>query len=349
MSANNNVKYHQSTAAIYQKITFVMQDNINISSINIANIDYLNRVLLRKKMTSTKIQWSNDTDVQNWLKERQITNKWSAYDVQQQVIFWYNTVENIGVNKNGKGTWTQLPDLPTAMDVKKTIKYIQEKIPKETWGWKLGSDDGDVYLNWWSYMRRLVTLQPELLKKYFLNDTELPTNAQEQERKAQEQQRQQEGQSASLQMYFIYPTLDKWTRIFTSGASGESIDYISDGAKRTLDIESLNTATKAQDVILAIFAQWLVLLANDRQMFTNENIYNPGIPRIQTINGKEIVRLDLYGNSLNVNSKEGKIETRDYSVVFLLKEGSKILYERGIATDSWFDINKNYTWLLHEI
>jgi len=49
MSANNNVKYHQSTAAIYQKTTFAMQDNMNISSINIANIDYLNRVLLRKK------------------------------------------------------------------------------------------------------------------------------------------------------------------------------------------------------------------------------------------------------------------------------------------------------------
>jgi len=298
-------------------------------------------------MTSTQTQWLKDIQVIKWLKDRQTKNKWSADDIQQQVIFWYNTVENIGINKNGKGTWTQLPDLPTAMDVEKTIKYIQEKIPKKTWGWKLGSEDGDVYLNWWSYMRRLVTLQPEILRNYFLNgpDQQLPT---ETKRQAQEQQQQEfAGQSASLQLYFIYPTLDKWTRNFTSDfTSGDSIDYKPERsvAKRPLDIESLNTATKAQDVILAIFAQWLVLLANDRQMFTNENIYNPGIPRIQTINGKEIVRLDLYGND-----EESEIQTRDYSVVFLLKEGSKILYERGIATDSWFDINKNYTWLLHEI
>jgi hypothetical protein len=298
-------------------------------------------------MTSTRAQWLTDQNVKKWLKDRQTKNKWSADDIQQQVIFWYNTVENIGINKNGKGTWTQLPDLPTAMDVEKTIKYIQEKIPEETWGWKLGSEYGDVYLNWWSYMRRLVTLQPERLRNYFLNGPyqQLPT---ETELQAQEQQQQEfAGQSASLQLYFIYPTLDKWTRNFTSDfTSGDSSDYKPERsvAKLTLDIESLNTATKAQDVILAIFAQWLVLLANDRQMFTNENIYNPGIPRIQTINGKEIVRLDLNGKQ-----EESEIQTRDYSVVFLLKEGSKILYERGIATDSWFDINKNYTWLLHEI
>jgi hypothetical protein len=134
---------------------------------------------------------------------------------------------------------------------------------------------------------------------------------------------------------FIYPTLNYW-----------SLSYL-------LKIEGLSTEglpiTAVQDMVLVKFAEWLLKLAADRQMFKDENT-RTGIPRI-VISGstkegftKEL-KLDL---NKEVGKIQGEIQPRDASVVYIMQEGRKILSEMGFDTGNWEKINKKYIWLLSE-
>jgi len=124
---------------------------------------------------------------------------------------------------------------------------------------------------------------------------------------------------------YIYPTLEKWSTI--------------------LDIKTDDlSVTAVQDMILVKFAEWLLKLAHDRQTFGSEKIYNPEIPRIILVNGKEPIFKKL--NQQSARQVSGKIQARDASVIYIMDEGRKILSERGDNTDFWFKINEKYNWLL---
>tara|TARA_B110000977_G_C10701919_1_gene347720 strand:- start:77 stop:562 length:486 start_codon:yes stop_codon:yes gene_type:complete len=121
---------------------------------------------------------------------------------------------------------------------------------------------------------------------------------------------------------FIYPTLNKWSIFFKT--AGLSI-------------------TAVQDIVLAKFAEWLLKLAADRQMFGSEK-YNPEIPRIViSVDGKKEL---ILGDQILEETQDLNIQDRDASVTYIMQEGSKILSERGFGTGVWEDINKKYTWLL---
>jgi hypothetical protein len=221
---------------------------------------------------------------------------------------------------------------------------------------RLLEGDGEVYVNWWCYMRKFITEHLQLLNLVQakagaakagltgqkLKEAEQKVKIAEQKvkeiEKMSEEELEKTGKRQIKENKFIYPTLDKWTRNFTSikYTSYKPEDCVLCGEDR------MNTATKAQDVILAKFTEWLVKLANDRQMFTTENIFNPGIPRIDIVKGTKTLRLDLKDK----HTSEGEIQARDDSVKYIMEEGRKILSERGDATEFWFEINEKYSWLL---
>jgi hypothetical protein len=98
-------------------------------------------------------------------------------------------------------------------------------------------------------------------------------------------------------------------------------------------------------MVLVKFAEWLLILAADRQMFRDENM-RTGIPRIVISGSTKELKLDL---NKEVGEIQGEIQSRDASVVYIMEECSKILSERGIDIEifkKWEEINKKYTWLL---
>ena len=136
---------------------------------------------------------------------------------------------------------------------------------------------------------------------------------------------------------YIYPTLEKWSSLFKTEWP------------HLCTTEDLSI-TAVQDMVLVNFAEWLLKLAADRQMFRSENIYNQEIPRI-VISGstKELKVGGAGGQGTELDLKVGQILSRDASVVYIMEECSKILSERGIDIEifkKWEEINKKYTWLL---
>ena len=129
---------------------------------------------------------------------------------------------------------------------------------------------------------------------------------------------------------YIYPTLEKWSIFF-----------------KTVDL----SITAVQDMVLVNFAEWLLKLAADRQMFRSENIYNQEIPRIVISGSTKELKIggaQGQGPNLDLKKEAGQILSRDASVVYIMQEGSKILSERGFDTRAWEKINKKYIWLLSE-
>lgn len=259
---------------------------------------------------STKENWNKDKDVQTWLKNRQERPQSSDEDRIQQIGFWIITVKRDMWDIAGDVFQRPLPETP-----EKAIKYIKQNAPKETWDWRLHPKgelypEGELYVNWWCYMRKFVDDHPYLKKNDpFMNNPPLLTK--EQKEKLKETQ-------------FIYPTLNKWSIFFkTEGLSIKAV----------------------QDMVLVKFAEWLLILAADRQMFRDENM-RTGIPRIVISGSTKELKLDL---NKEVGEIQGEIQSRDASVVYIMEECSKILSERGIDIEifkKWEEINKKYTWLL---
>ena len=282
-----------------------MLDSTNISSIDfdfVTNIDYLNRVLL-SKMMSTEEKWNNLIDFRQ--------NAGAVKMWRHMLPFWYNSVEVGG--GSAPGTWKDLLlELPPAAEVEKSIQYIKQSQPETLVAWKLEpianiahtDSTGDTYVNWWCHMRNFAeVVRPDLLKiviKNLSGSTQL------------------ENLNIPLGKWTIYPTLEKWSKFL-----GLQTDDLS--------------VTDVQEKILVQFTEWLVKLAHDRQMFGSEKIYNPEIPRIILVNGKE----ELISAT---NIQTGIIQARDASVVDIMDEGRKILSERGDNTDFWFRINEKYNW-----
>jgi len=263
---------------------------------------------------STKENWNKDEDVQTWLKNRQERPQSSDEDRIQQIGFWIITVKRDMWDIAGDVFQRPLPETP-----EKAIKYIKQNALKETWDWRLHPKgelypEGELYVNWWCYMRKFIDDHPYLKKTDpFMNNPPLLTK--EQKEKLKETQ-------------FIYPTLNKWSIFFKT--VGLSI-------------------TAVQDMVLVKFAEWLLKLAADRQMFRDE-IMRTGIPRI-VIAGKQLkIFLDEKKLKKFLDGKsDAKIQDRDASVTYIMEECSKILSERGIGIEilrKWEEINKKYTWLL---
>jgi hypothetical protein len=263
---------------------------------------------------STKEKWKIDRDIQNWLRNRQDT------DWREQVNFWLDTVEFSRDDEfNVRGTWASLEELPNEQEVVKSIAYIERTQPKETWNWRLQPQgeryvEGERYVVWWCHMRKFIDDRPNFKDSANTDETvyNYPT--------------------------YIYPTLEKWSYLFKTKWS------------HLLKTEDLSI-TAVQDMVLVNFAEWLLKLAADRQMFRSENIYNQEIPRI-VISGstKELKIGGAQGQGPNLDLKKevGQILSRDASVVYIMQEGSKILSERGFDTRAWEKINKKYIWLLSE-
>jgi hypothetical protein len=248
---------------------------------------------------TTKEKWENDENIQKWLENRRKEGKEGKESEiwKKTVKIWFGTVEF--------KTWSNIPNMDGDKEVKKSIARIKRTQPMETWNWRLGPE-GELYVNWWCYMRKFIDDHPFLKETDpFVDD---PLSLTEEQEKKLEKTR------------FIYPTLNKWS------------------VSPFLNTKDL-LITSVQYMVLVKFAEWLLKLAADRQMFTNENIYNPEIPRI-VISGST--------KELKLKNKVGKIQSRDASVVYIMQEGSKILSERGFDTGAWEDINKKYTWLLSE-
>jgi hypothetical protein len=265
---------------------------------------------------STKENWNKDKDVQTWLKNRQERPQSSDEDRIQQIGFWIITVKRDMWDIAGDVFQRPLPETP-----EKAIKYIKQNAPKETWDWRLHPKgelypEGELYVNWWCYMRKFIDDHPYLKKTDpFMNNPPLLTK--EQKEKLKETQ-------------FIYPTLNKWSIFFkTEGLSIKAV----------------------QDMVLVKFAEWLLILAADRQMFRDENM-RTGIPRIVIARGgKKQLKIFLDETKLKIfldGESDTNIQVRDASVVYIMQEGSKILSERGFGMGAWKDINKKYTWLLSE-
>jgi hypothetical protein len=263
---------------------------------------------------STKGKWNKDKEIKTWLNNRLIKPQSSYEDRIQQVKIWKRTVEHDTWLFNRDIVLGQGRGIPEAPE--KAIQYIRRYAPKDTWDWRLNDvipeAGGDLYVNWWCYMRKFINDHPELL---LVKETEeLPTGG------------NVEIENQILEKS-IYPTLNKWLIIFPT------LDF----SVEKLSIEA------ASDHILAKFAKWLLELAADRQMFGSEES-RPGIPRI-VISGstKEGFTKEL---KLDLKKEVGKILLRDASVVYIMQEGRKILSERGFDTGVWEKINKKYTWLL---
>ena len=266
---------------------------------------------------STKEKWEIDEDIQNWLGDRQNT------DLGEQVKFWLDTVEFSRVdNLNVRGTWASLEELPNEQEVVKSIAYIERTQPKETWNWRLQPQgeryvEGERYVDWWCHMRKFIDDRPN-----FKDSADSATT----------------DENVYNYPTYIYPTLEKWSYLFKTKWS---IFF------KTVDL----SITAVQDMVLVNFAEWLLKLAADRQMFRSENIYNQEIPRI-VISGstKELKFGGAGGQGPNLDLKKevGQILSRDASVVYIMQEGSKILSERGFDTRAWEKINKKYIWLLSE-
>ena len=259
---------------------------------------------------STKEKWKKDEDVQTWLESRQEEGKSEIW--KEAVTIWLGTVEHrIWMNNLNS---VALPKVP-----EKAIQYIINSQPTETWNWRLNeviSEDeviseakGELYVNWWCYMRKFVDDHPSLLQSAV---GVLPPNWTDILRENEDLEKTQ----------FIYPTLNKWSIFFKT--VGLSI-------------------TAVQDIVLAKFAEWLLKLAADRQMVGSEK-YNPEIPRIViSVDGKKEL---ILGVQFLEETQDLNIQDRDASVTYIMQEGSKILSERGFGTGVWEDINKKYTWLL---
>ena len=265
---------------------------------------------------STKDKWGRDGNIKRWLRNRQNT-EWlenrQESDWREQVKFWLDTVEfSRDDDSNVRGTWASLEELPNEQEVVKSIAYIERTQPKETWNWRLQPQgeryaQGERYVDWWCHMRKFIDDRPDFKDSVTTHESayEYPT--------------------------YIYPTLDKWSSLFKTEWP------------HLCTTEDLSI-TAVQDMVLVNFAEWLLKLAADRQMFRSENIYNQEIPRI-VISGstKEGFTKEL---KLDLKKEVGKILLRDASVVYIMQEGRKILSERGFDTGVWEKINKKYTWLL---
>jgi|TARA_B110001452_G_scaffold12091_1_gene9931 hypothetical protein len=246
-------------------------------------------------METTKEKWKEDGNIKIWLTSRQEEGKEGEKSEiwKEAVKIWFDTVEF--------QTWPSLLKFPSENEVKKSIAYIKRTQPMATWNWRL-HPEGELYVNWWCYMRKFVKDHP-----YLKNDLHT-----EEQNKELEKTR------------FIYPTLNKWSIFFkTEGLSIKAV----------------------QDMVLVKFAEWLLILAADRQMFRDENM-RTGIPRIVISGSTKELKLDL---NKEVGEIQGEIQSRDASVVYIMEECSKILSERGIDIEifkKWEEINKKYTWLL---
>ena len=303
-------------------------------------------------MTSTeenspKEKWANgNDDVQKWLVDRQTKNQWTLQNRIDQVNFWFNTVQY----KQDNSGWNKpfgLSNLP-----EKAIKYIKRSTPEKTWNWRLDEAEGEFYVNWWFYMRKFIEDHPLLyqLVQALANDTdsnlivilkkvgEQNTETSNSEQVPLEQAPLEESLrlEESLQALwakmkkkkFIYPTLNKWANIFTKPDFG------------AIKVGDLSVAA-ALDMVLARFAEWLVKLAADRQMFGDEDTFNPGIPRMKmNVKGEKEIHFPKPEESTNA------VESRDASVVYIINEGKKILSETGNSSTFWVQINQKYAWLL---
>jgi hypothetical protein len=261
---------------------------------------------------STKEKWDKDGNIQNWLRNRQGT------DWREQVIFWLDTVEFSRDDvSNVRGTWASLEELPNEQEVVKSIAYIERTQPKETWNWRLQPQgeryvEGERYVDWWCHMRKFIDDRPN-----FKDSADSATT----------------DENVYNYPTYIYPTLEKWSYLFKTKWS---IFF------KTVDL----SITAVQDMVLVNFAEWLLKLAADRQMFRSENIYNPEIPRIVISgDGKKELILDV---QFLEETQDLNIQDRDASVTYIMQEGSKILSERGFDTRAWEKINKKYIWLLSE-
>ena len=266
---------------------------------------------------STKGKWNKDKEIKTWLNNRLIKPQSSYEDRIQQVKIWKRTVEHDTWLFNKDIVLGQGRGIPEAPE--KAIQYIRRYAPKDTWDWRLNEvipeAGGDLYVNWWCYMRKFINDHPELL---LVKETEeLPTEG------------NVEIENQILEKS-IYPTLNKWLIIFPT------LDF----SVEKLSIEA------ASDHILAKFAEWLLKLAADRQMFGSEKTYRSGIPRIVISgDGKKELILDV---TILKEIQDQNIQDRDASVTYIMQEGSKILSERGFDMEVkvWGKINKKYTWLL---
>jgi len=266
---------------------------------------------------STKGKWNKDKEIKTWLNNRLIKPQSSYEDRIQQVKIWKRTVEHDTWLFNKDIVLGQGRGIPEAPE--KAIQYIRRYAPKDTWDWRLNEvipeAGGDLYVNWWCYMRKFINDHPELLQ---VKETEeLPTEG------------NVEIENQILEKS-IYPTLNKWLIIFPT------LDF----SVEKLSIEA------ASDHILAKFAEWLLKLAADRQMFGSEKTYRSGIPRIVISgDGKKELILDV---TILKEIQDQNIQDRDASVTYIMQEGSKILSERGFDMEVkvWGKINKKYTWLL---
>jgi len=302
-------------------------------------------------METTKEKWNKDEKIKRWLTSRQEEGKEDIESEEgkkveeeeeeeegekseiwkEAVTIWLGTVEHrIWMNNLN---YVALPKVP-----EKAIQYIINSQPTETWNWRLNeviSEDeeitspfaseitssseiseakGELYVNWWCYMRKFVDDHPSLLQSAVDG---LPPNdilRENEDLKLKETQ-------------FIYPTLNKWSIFF-----------------KTVGFKTVGLSiTAVQDIVLAKFAEWLLKLAADRQMFGSEK-YNPEIPRIViSVDGKKEL---ILGDQILEETQDLNIQDRDASVTYIMQEGSKILSERGFGTGVWEDINKKYTWLL---
>lgn len=272
---------------------------------------------------STKEKWNKDNDVQTWLKDRLKRPCEATYEDRiQQVKIWKRTVEHDTWLFNKDIVLGQGRGIPEAPE--KAIQYIRRYAPKDTWDWRLNEvipvpeDEvipeagGDLYVNWWCYMRKFINDHPELVKE----TEKLPTAG------------YVEIENQILEKS-IYPTLNKWLIIFPT------LDF----SVEKLSIEAVS------DHILAKFAEWLLKLAADRQMFGSEKTYRSGIPRIVISGGIKKLILDV---TTLKEIQDQNIQDRDASVTYIMQEGSKILSERGFDMEVkvWGKINKKYTWLL---
>ena len=276
---------------------------------------------LKGSPKSTKDKWGRDRKIKRWLRNRQNT-EWlenrRETDWREQVKFWLDTVEFSGDDvSNVRGTWASLEELPNEQEVVKSIAYIERTQPKETWNWRLQPQgeryaQGERYVDWWCHMRKFIDDRPNFKDSFTTDESayEYPT--------------------------YIYPTLEKWSSLFkTEWPHLCTTDDLS--------------ITAVQDMVLVNFAEWLLKLAADRQMFRSENIYNQEIPRI-VISGstKELKVGGAGGQGTELDLNVGQILSRDASVVYIMQEGRKILSERGFDTRAWEKINKKYIWLLSE-
>jgi hypothetical protein len=232
----------------------------------------------------------------------------------EQVKFWLHTVEFRSDDvSNVRGTWASLEELPNEQEVVKSIAYIERTQPKETWNWRL-QPQGERYVDWWCHMRKFIDDRPNFKDSTTTNERayEYPT--------------------------YIYPTLEKWSDLFKNKWP------------HLYTTEDLSI-TAVQDMVLVNFAEWLLKLAADRQMFRSENIYNQEIPRIVISGSTKELKVGGAGGlgpKLDLEKEVGQILSRDASVVYIMQEGSKILSERGFDTRAWEKINKKYIWLLSE-